>query len=202
MFIDFLNKIAIHADALYILGDFFESYIGDDDENPWLQEIIHALSLFTQSGPPVYFMHGNRDFLVGKLFAKKTGVHLISDPTVIQLDQQKILLTHGDQLCTQDHAHQRFRTIAYNKLVQQLFLFLPLSLRRKIADQLRHESQQCYRKKSSDFFDVSPEAVDSMIKKYGANYIIHGHTHKPITTDKRIVLPAWDKPSQKYWLEL
>ncbi|MCX7125741.1 MAG: UDP-2,3-diacylglucosamine diphosphatase [Gammaproteobacteria bacterium] len=190
-FFYFLEHIAVNADALYILGDFFEVMIGDDDDNPFMQSIIHALSRLTTSGVPVFFMHGNRDFLVGKLFEKRTGITLISDPSVINLYNQKILLMHGDSLCAADKSHQRFRKIVHNKIIQKIFLALPLSFRRKIANQMRKESTQYNAAKPAEIMDVTENAVNSAIKKYQVVKLIHGHTHKPQMSEQRIVLDAW-----------
>ncbi|OGT45577.1 MAG: UDP-2,3-diacylglucosamine diphosphatase [Gammaproteobacteria bacterium RIFCSPHIGHO2_12_FULL_38_11] len=190
-FFYFLEHIAPTADALYILGDLFELAIGDDDNTVFTQSIIRALSRIIEKGVPVFLMHGNRDFLIGKSFATRSGVTLISDPTVIELNNQKILLMHGDSLCTQDKSHQRFRKITHNKIIQKLFLSLPLSFRRKIANQMRKESVQYNSKKSAEIMDVTESAVDAAIKKYHASKLIHGHTHKPHLGEKRIVLDAW-----------
>lgn len=190
-FFYFLDHIAIEADALYILGDFFESYIGDDDRTAFIASIAKALAHFTQSGIPVFLMHGNRDFLIGKSFEEKSGVMLIPDPTIITLYDQKILLMHGDSLCTDDKAHQRFRKITRNKLVQKIFLSLPISFRQKFAKQLREESMQQHQTKSLKIMDVNENAVNAAIKKFQVTRLIHGHTHKPMLTEKRIVLDAW-----------
>lgn len=190
-FFYFLDHIAIHADALYILGDFFESYIGDDDNNVFVTSITNALAHFTRSGIPVFIMHGNRDFLIGKLFEKNAGVVLIPDPTVITLYDQKILLMHGDSLCTDDKSHQRFRKITRNTLIQKIFLSLPITFRQKFATQLRDESMQQNQTKSLAIMDVNENAVNKALKASEAEIIIHGHTHRPMVTEKRIVLDAW-----------
>jgi len=190
-FFYFLEHIASTADTLYILGDFFEMTIGDDDDNAFTQSIIRALSRLTASGVPVFLMHGNRDFLMGKAFAQRAGITFIPDPTIIELANQKILLMHGDSLCTEDKSHQRFRKIVHNSIVQKLFLSLPLSFRRKIANQMRKRSIQTNSTKSASIMDVTESAVDAAIKKYHASKLIHGHTHKPNLGEKRIVLDAW-----------
>ena len=190
-FFYFLEHIAPDADALYILGDFFESYIGDDDHDPFIETMIIALSHLTQNGLPVFFLPGNRDFLIGKEFAKRAGITLIVDPTVITLYGEKILLLHGDSLCTADRSHQRFRKIVNNKLVQLLFLSLPLSYRKKIANKLRGNSQQGNRYKSPEIMDVSPGVVDETLARYHVKKMIHGHTHHSLISEKRIVLDAW-----------
>ncbi len=191
-FFDFLEHIAPTADALYILGDFFESYVGDDNRTDFINSIIDALAKSTKNGLPVFLMHGNRDFLIGKQFATASGTTLISDPTIITLYNQKLLLMHGDSLCTLDKNHQRFRKITGNKIVQTLFLWLPLSFRKKLADNLRKESMKENRYKSAEIMDVSQSEVDRVIKKYNADRLIHGHTHRPMISDKRIVLGSWE----------
>ncbi|OGT42545.1 MAG: UDP-2,3-diacylglucosamine diphosphatase [Gammaproteobacteria bacterium RIFCSPHIGHO2_12_FULL_40_19] len=190
-FFYFLDHIATEADALYILGDFFESYIGDDDRSAFITSIANALAHFTKTGIPVFLMHGNRDFLIGKSFEKNSGVILIPDPTLITLYDQKILLMHGDSLCTDDKSHQRFRKITRNTCVQKIFLSLPISFRQKFAKQLRDDSMQYNQKKLSAMMDVNENAVDKALKKFQAMRLIHGHTHKPMLTEKRIVLDAW-----------
>ena len=190
-FFYFLDHIARDADALYILGDFFESYIGDDDENPFVQSIMRALARITESGLPVFFMHGNRDFLIGKQFADRSGIILIPDPSVITIYNQKLLLMHGDSLCTDDKSHQRFRKISRNKLIQKIFLSLPLSFRQKFAKQLRGESKQYNQTKSATIMDVNENAVIDALKKNNAPRLIHGHTHRPMMSENRVVLDAW-----------
>ena len=190
-FFYFLDHIAIDADALYILGDFFESYIGDDDHNAFVTSITNALAHFTRSGIPVFIMHGNRDFLIGKLFEKNAGVVLIPDPTVITLYDQKILLMHGDSLCTDDKSHQRFRKITRNSIIQKIFLSLPISFRQKFTTQLRDESIQQNQTKSVTIMDVNENTVNKALKASRAEKIIHGHTHRPMLSEKRIVLDAW-----------
>lgn len=190
-FFYFLDHIARDADALYILGDFFESYIGDDDQNDFLQSIVRALFRLTHSGVPVFFMHGNRDFLIGQSFKNKTGVILIPDPSVITIYNQKLLLMHGDSLCTDDKSHQRFRKITRNKLVQKIFLSLPISFRQKFAKRLRNESKQYNQTKPAEIMDVNENAVMDALKKNNASRLIHGHTHRPMISENRVVLDAW-----------
>jgi UDP-2,3-diacylglucosamine hydrolase len=190
-FFYFLDHVAKGAHALYILGDFFESYCGDDDNAPFITMIGNALRRITANGLPIFFMQGNRDFLIGKSFAKRTGVTLITDPTVISLCNQSILLLHGDSLCVDDKSHQRFRKIVHNPIVQRLFLSLPLSVRQKIAMRLRAGSTADNQTKPAYFLDVNENAVSDALKKYHITKMIHGHTHKPQNTPTRIVLDAW-----------
>lgn len=190
-FFYFLDHIAPAADALYILGDFFESYIGDDHKTPFSQLIICALSKLADKNLPIFLMHGNRDFLIGKKFAERAGVTLIPDPYCVTLYNQKILLLHGDSLCTKDKGHQRFRRITRNWLVQKIFLSLPLSFRQRFANELRDKSMENNKMKSAEIMDVSDEAVSDALKKYPVAKMIHGHTHRPMISDTRIVLDAW-----------
>ena len=190
-FFYFLDHIAPAADALYILGDFFEIYIGDDHKTAFSELIIHVLSKLSDQSLPIFLMHGNRDFLIGKQFAKRAGITLIPDPYCTTLYDQKILLMHGDSLCTQDSSHQRFRRITRNVITQKIFLSLPLSFRLKFATKLRDESTENNKMKSAEIMDVSENAVAHALKKYQATKIIHGHTHRPMVTDQRIVLDSW-----------
>lgn len=195
-FFYFLEHIASGADALYILGDFFEAYIGDDSDNAFLQSIKKALRKATDAGLAIYLMHGNRDFLIGKTFEHETGVSLMSDPICITLYDNQYLLMHGDNLCTDDKKYQRFRKIVRHPFIKKCFLKLPLSFRKKIAGELREESMKHNEMKTAEIMDVNENSVLNMLEKYRVNTLIHGHTHKPaihfISTDKqRIVLSAW-----------
>lgn len=199
LFKKLLANQAKGAKALYILGDFFEVWVGDDDLTPLYEEIANALKEYAQKGTHIYLMHGNRDFLIGKKFAQKANCELISDPTLIDLHGQSVLLTHGDLLCTDDHRHLRFRSIAQHPWIKFLFLHLPLFTRKLIAKRLRHMSQQRVRKLDSYVMDANPKTVIDLMQKYKTNLLIHGHTHRAKIHDiplsqglgKRIVLDAW-----------
>lgn len=198
-FLNFLSNEAKQAQALYILGDFFEAWIGDDDDNDFHRQIITALHESTQAGLPIYLMHGNRDFLIGKQFAKACGITLIKDPTVIELSGERILLMHGDSLCTLDRGHQFFRMISQNYFIKTLFLMIPLKLRKYIARLLRSKSTLRTQQLDSYTMDVTTESVLSMMKKNKVRKLIHGHTHQPATHQlqvddqpgQRIVLASW-----------
>lgn len=202
-FIYFIDHIAFEADALYILGDFFEVFIGDDDNTLFMQDIKKKLSELTEK-IPVYFMHGNRDFLVGKQFATETGVTLIDDPTVISLYGKRYLLMHGDSLCTLDKAHQRFRRITGHWLTQKLYFCLSLERRKKLAAGLRDESKKQNREKSTVIMDVTQDAVEKTMQSHNVQRLIHGHTHRCATHTftlnnqpaKRYVLDAWHHHGQ------
>ncbi len=198
-FLDFMEHRAPHADALYILGDFFEAWIGDDDHNAFNQRIIDALQKLVESGTPIYFMRGNRDLLIGKKFAEAAKMTLLNDPCVVKLYNKSVLLSHGDILCTLDHRHQRYRKVATKPWLQKLFLMLPLSFRRKLANQMRIASRKYNSQQLPHIVDVTPEAVERIMRKHQTELMIHGHTHRPYIHEvnleakaaKRIVLGSW-----------
>lgn len=195
----FLAEGAPGADALYVLGDLFEFWIGDDDPNPLHREVADAFLALSQQGVPLYFIHGNRDFLLGRQFAKRAGMTLLGDPCVIELYGERVLLSHGDLLCTRDEGYQKFRRITQLKWLRWLFLRLPLSRRQAIAHKMRGQSQMENAHKSQIIMDVTPEAVDEMLRQHGCRLMIHGHTHRPAIHDftldgravRRIVLGDW-----------
>ena len=199
-FMHFLQHQVRYADAIYILGDFFEAWIGNDNQTPFNFKIVASLKTITCT-KPVYFMRGNRDFLIGRKFATMTGVTLLEDPSVIELYGKLILLMHGDSLCTLDHRHQAYRRKIMRPWVQKLILLLPLSLRRKLAQKFREQSRRHNRTLSCDIGDVELEEVKHIIKKYNVELLIHGHTHCPaiynLTVNgnpmKRIVLGDWQE---------
>ena len=194
-FIQFLNRIEDDTDALYILGDLFEAWIGDDEIDAGYQPVLAALASLTHRRIPVYFMHGNRDFLLGKDFAEQTGAQYLEDPCVIKLYSQDTLLTHGDLLCTDDSDYQSFRAMVRDKQWQQAFLAKPVSERRALAKQARLVSKTLNRNKPSEIMDANTQAVHAILKQYGTLLLIHGHTHRPgrhqLGTKERIVLGAW-----------
>ncbi len=195
----FLAEDAPGADALYVLGDLFEFWVGDDDPNPLHREVADAFLALSQQGVPLYFIHGNRDFLLGRQFAKRAGMTLLGDPCVIELYGERVVLSHGDLLCTRDEGYQKFRRITQLKWLRWLFLRLPLSRRQAIAHKMRGQSQMENANKSQIIMDVTPEAVDEMLRQHGCRLMIHGHTHRPAIHDfnldgapaRRIVLGDW-----------
>ena len=199
-FFDFLQSHAIKAKALYILGDFFESWIGDDDSSALIESVKKTLSTVSKQGVAVYIMHGNRDFLLGNTFCAEVGAQLITDPTVITLAGEQTLLMHGDSLCTDDQQYMQFRTMLRSAAWQQDALSKPLEERRTIAKHLRMASNEANSNKAEDIMDVNADAVVAALKEYGCTRMIHGHTHRPnrhpITSDnikaERIVLGDWD----------
>lgn len=179
IFFDFLKKPALEADALYILGDLFEYWIGDDDDDAFHAQVLAALHALAARGVKTYFMHGNRDFLTGARFTQRSGAQLIADPTLIDLYGQPTLLMHGDTLCTDDVRYQEYRARMHNPLLQRLLLALPLFVRKRIATGLRAQSQKAKAQKSEEIMDVAPAAVDAILREYHYPRLIHGHTHRP-----------------------
>lgn len=180
-FLDFLSHTAIHTQYLYILGDLFEYWAGDDDmKDPFHQQIIHALNALASSGVQVFLMHGNRDFLITNDFCRASGVTLINDPTVINLYGRKVLLSHGDSLCTDDIDYQKFRVQVRNEQWKTQFLKQPLAQRKEQIEAIRLQSELEKSTKSTAIMDVNNEAVHAMLKDYHyPDLLIHGHTHRP-----------------------
>lgn len=178
-FINFIYQQAVHAEQLYILGDFFNYWIGDDDPNPLHTQIAEALNYLQQQGVKCYFMHGNRDFLLGQRYAKQCGMTILAQSHLIELYGQKILLLHGDTLCIDDQAYQNYRKKVHTPWIQRLFLALPLFIRRRIAQKMRQNSRQASRMKAESIMDVNPQAVIKQLEHYHADWMIHGHTHRP-----------------------
>ena len=200
-FLAFLEDRASQASALYILGDLFDAWIGDDDPTPPNSKIRKQLTQLTQSGTAVYFQPGNRDFLLGKSFCQETGVTLLNDYAVIDLVGSATLLTHGDLLCTDDLPYQAFRTKSHTLEWQQNVLSKPLLLRLLAARWYRFRSYLHKRKKSQSIMDVNQETVVRVMQEHACLRLIHGHTHRPNIHDflinqqtaQRFVLSAWCK---------
>lgn len=198
-FLHFLAGEASKADALYILGDLFEAWIGDDDPNPLHRQIAAAIKAVSDSGVPCYFIHGNRDFLLGKRFARESGMTLLPEEKVLELYGRRVLIMHGDTLCTDDASYQAFRAKVHNPWLQTLFLALPLFVRKRIAARMRANSKEANSSKSLAIMDVNQNAVVSAMEKNQAQWLIHGHTHRPAVHELianqqsafRIVLGAW-----------
>lgn len=196
---EFLREKAPHADALYVLGDLFEVWIGDDDQNSFTLSIAKAFYNLSQSGVPVYFIHGNRDFLIRERFANQAGFKLLPEQVVINLYGQGTLIMHGDELCTQDIEYQAFRKKARSWWWPRIMLSLPLSTRRKLSRKARDISKQTQSKLTPEIMDVTHEAVQRTMEKYSIQRLIHGHTHRPAIHEfivnnqaaQRIVLGDW-----------
>ena len=199
----FLEAEARNADTLYILGDLFESWIGDDDDSALAQQVATATRAVRDSGVRVFFMHGNRDFLLGADYAASAGMSLLTDPTIVELGGERVLLMHGDTLCTDDVDYQKFRTLVRNPQWQQQFLSKPLAERRAFAAQARGESRKQTAMKAAEIMDVNQAAVEAALGEHGVRRMIHGHTHRPAThrfeldgqSAERIVLGDWYEQS-------
>ncbi|WP_334108792.1 UDP-2,3-diacylglucosamine diphosphatase [Methylobacillus sp.] len=178
-FLRFLQQQAAQAEALYILGDFFEYWAGDDDLSHH-QPILQALRALSAQGIRIYFMHGNRDFLAGEAFAAAAGLTILPDPTLLTLYGKQVLLSHGDALCTDDIAYQAFRQQVRAPIWQQAFLQQPLSVRKAQIEALRQRSEQEKSGKQESIMDVNAEAVTNLLRQYDyPELLIHGHTHRP-----------------------
>lgn len=205
-FFHFLQTRAAEADALYILGDLFEAWIGDDDPAPLSQQVIRALRALSLGGTRLYFLHGNRDFAIGKRFARETGATLLKDQALVSIGNEQALVLHGDTLCTNDIAYQKFRRLIRNPLLLAIMRRLPLKTRQNIGIKGRKKSMAANSNKSASIMDVTPATVTAMMKEYGVATMIHGHTHRPCchelvldgsTPARRIVLGDW---GSKGWL--
>jgi len=200
-FLHFLEGRARNADALYILGDFFEAWIGDDAMSPYQAHICQALRALSDSGTRVFLMHGNRDFLIGEAFCRAAGCTLLSDPCVIDLDGENVLLMHGDLLCTRDEHYLKLRRVLRHPLTLWTLRHLPVGWRQKLARRLRSQSRAQTRMKASDIVDVTPAQVPQVLSQAGVTTLIHGHTHRPAVHKlqvgqapaRRIVLGDWDR---------
>lgn len=197
-FLHFLQSLPAHCE-LYILGDLFDYWIGDDITSVLQQEVAKQLNELSKRDIQNYFIHGNRDFLLGKHFAQVSAMKLLPEIFVINNHQENIVILHGDLLCIDDQAYQKFRKKMHNRWLQRLFLLLPRYFRQKIANKMRNKSSQYNQYKAESIMDVNQNAVEEMMTKYQASIMIHGHTHKPAThyfdiagkPSQRIVLGAW-----------
>jgi UDP-2,3-diacylglucosamine hydrolase len=202
-FTKFLADEAHSASDLYILGDLFEAWIGDDDDDPKLAPILDGLRTLTESGVRCAVMHGNRDFLIGERFCRATGCRLLGDYERIELYGEPLLLTHGDLLCTDDVRYQTLRAQLRDPAWQRDFLGKSLAERRKIAGDLRRMSATEIAGKAEDIMDVNPSTVERTMREFDVRRLLHGHTHRPGIHDfsldgrpaQRIVLGAWYEES-------
>jgi UDP-2,3-diacylglucosamine hydrolase len=198
-FLSFLETYAANAEALYILGDLFEMWIGDDEEDADKKVVSSALRALTTRGVACFVLHGNRDFLLGRRFCDETGCRLLPDPVVAEFDGERVLLTHGDALCIDDHSYQELRSIVRTASWQRRFLALPIPDRDLLANQARAGSRQHTSRTIPKIMDVNSEAVAQAYRVAGVRRMIHGHTHRPGVHDtsvdgtpaQRIVLGAW-----------
>jgi UDP-2,3-diacylglucosamine hydrolase len=199
-FIELLEGKARGADALYILGDFFEYWVGDDDlEDPFNAVVAGLLGELSRRGVPVYLMHGNRDFLIGERFCAATCAKLLVDPSVHEIQGVRTLLMHGDTLCTDDLEYQNWRRTARSEAWQRDFLAKPLAERRRAIVGMRQKSKEVVQAKPADIMDVNDAAVAQALRAHAVTRLVHGHTHRPgrhaLTIDgrraERWVLPDW-----------
>ena len=198
-FLEFLATDATTADALYILGDLFEVWVGDDDDQPLVAKVADALRQLADAGVACFFAHGNRDFMLGDDYAERAGLTLLPEWTKLHLHGQTVLVGHGDDLCTDDHEYMAFRTMVRNLNWQRNMLQLPLAQRRQLATQARHQSELNTAGKAMDIMDVNADAVASLLQTHNVDTVLHGHTHRPAvhrfnngaTPATRIVLGDW-----------
>lgn len=199
LFQEFLSGESRQAESLYILGDLFEAWVGDDDDSPLAVEVARGLSELAGNGVPVYLMHGNRDFLIGPEYAGRCGAELLPDPVVVDLHGEPTLLMHGDTLCTDDVEYQRWREQAHSRAWQDEFLSRPLDERRAFAAEARRRSREHQAGAAEAIMDVNPDAVIRAMAEHGVRRLIHGHTHRPAVhalslagePAERIVLGDW-----------
>ncbi len=202
-FLAFLREEAANADALYILGDFFEAWIGDDAAGELENIVADALAELHGHGVPVFYMHGNRDFLLGDAYARRARMTILPDPSVIDINGERVLLMHGDTLCTDDVRYQAFRAQTRTAAWQRTFLGKPLPERQAFAAQARAESQRYTRSIGESITDVNAEAVCETMLAHHTHKLIHGHTHRPAQHSlhlgshvaERIVLGDWHEHS-------
>jgi len=207
-FLNFLENTARKAEKLYILGDLFEAWIGDDNQNEFISEIQNALIKINKT-TKVFFMHGNRDFLIGPEFASSARMKILNDPVVEEMFGNPVLLMHGDLLCIEDIDYQKFRKVSRDIKWQTEFLNKSLEERRRIAQDLRSASKEATGQKKEEIMDVSESEVIKMIRESSVNLLIHGHTHRPNShnidvenhTAKRIVLGDWDEYGWYIWMD-
>jgi len=207
-FLRFLTGDATQAQQLYILGDLFEAWVGDDDDSEYLTVIAQALTALSAQGTSIYYIHGNRDFLLGQRFAKKSAMILLPEIDLIDLYGKSVVIMHGDTLCTRDVAYQKFRKKSRSWWWQTMIKVLPLFVRKKIANDYRKKSAEATSVKSQEIMDVTPDEVIKCLEHHQSQLLIHGHTHRPAVHEltannkkaKRIVLGDWYE--QGAWLKV
>jgi UDP-2,3-diacylglucosamine hydrolase len=198
-FLSFLAREARRADAVYILGDLFDLWLGDDDRTPPHPRVVDALAELGASGTTLYAMHGNHDFLMGAKFEQRTGCRLLPDPSVVEVQGKPVLLSHGDSLCTDDAEYQQWRAFIHNTDNQRVFLGLPLFVRKSQAAKIRKQADERAQLKPHDIMDVNQRAVEDAMRAAGVRLMVHGHTHRPAVHHfdldgepaTRIVLGDW-----------
>jgi len=198
-FLDFLRRYARGAEALYILGDLFEVWVGDDEQDGEKRRVCAGLRELTAAGTACFVIHGNRDFLLGRGFCESTGCRLLPDPVILELEGERVLLTHGDALCVDDFSYQELRSSVRQAQWQRRFLALPFEVRDRFANRARAGSKAHTSRTIPRIMDVNPTAVDTAFRVARVRRIVHGHTHRPGIHDQtideqpaqRIVLGAW-----------
>jgi UDP-2,3-diacylglucosamine hydrolase len=199
LFLEFIEHEASKADALYILGDLFEAWIGDDAGDPLGDTVAAALARLHERGVPCFYIHGNRDFLLGDAYARRARMTLLADPSLVEIGGEPVLLMHGDTLCTDDAPYQAFRKQTHDPAWQRAFLARPIAEREAFAAKAREESRRYTKSVADAITDVNPEAVVAAMRSHGVQRLLHGHTHRPaihaLAIDgreaKRIVLGDW-----------
>lgn len=204
-FLDLLEQYQDKNTQLYILGDWFNAWIGDDYTAPWLDEIVEHLKQFTQVGNKIYFQVGNRDFALGQKFLDQFNGQLLPDEFILNIAHKKFRLEHGDALCTDDVSYQRFKKIIRNPIVLGILKSTPLSFRQKLANGFRKKSRESQQHKTYEIMDVNQQAVEKALSD--VDILIHGHTHRPAIHNEfdkqRIVLGDWrEKTSEAMILEV
>lgn len=195
----FVREHALESEAVYILGDLFEAWVGDDDTEPAMKPVIDGLASLAKAGVPCCIMHGNHDFLIGRRFCLATGCRLLDDYEIVEIHGERVLLTHGDLLCTDDVRYMQLRAVLHDPSWQRDFLSKPLAERKAIAADLRRASLSESAAKSEEIMDVNPGAVVETMERFGVTRLLHGHTHRPAVHSltigtapaERIVLGAW-----------
>ncbi len=209
-FFAFLQERALAAQELYLLGDLFEYWAGDDDlSDPFHQIVAEAIEAVSAAGVKVYWIAGNRDFLVGQAFADAAGLTLLAEPHVAVIGGQRVTLVHGDAECTSDLTYMAFRTQVRDRAWQAQFLAMPLAQRKAIIAGMREGSKAAHTTKSDELMDVTPAAIDALFAATGSDIIIHGHTHRPALHSaegrRRYVLPDWEvdaEPPRGGWIAI
>ena len=206
-FLTFLEETASNAEKLFILGDLFETWIGDDDQNEFVLKIQDAL-LGISKTTEIFFLHGNRDFLIGPEFAASSGMKILNDPSIEEMFGNHVLLMHGDLLCIEDTDYQAFRKSSRDPKWKNEFLSKSLKERKRIAKELREVSKEATGRKKENIMDVTTSEVTRAMEKFSVELLIHGHTHRPNSHDidignrsvKRLVLGDWDKYGWYIWM--
>lgn len=201
-FLGFLQQQATQAQALYILGDLFDLWLGDDAATDYHHGIAQALKQLSQQGTAIYLIHGNRDFALGPAFCQLSGMTLLADEHCLEPHETqlpaRLLLLHGDQLCTDDRGYQRMRKIYRTPWIKHLLLNLPLKLRQKIARQTRKTSRELTKNKADYIIDVNHSSVENLMQQWQASLMIHGHTHRPACHS--LDLAGMNQPAQRWVL--